>query len=120
MGAALQPTIRQGGTAGSRLLQSWKRKGKRREDFDLVNAVQCHPGNDGARDLPPREDALERCAGRLATIIRDGSYSRLVTLGAAATNAAKEILSREGLKIEIRECIHPNGGATRKMLDSLW
>lgn len=43
-GIAINPTKKQGGSAGIRILNSWKRCKRTRKDFDITNIIQCFPG----------------------------------------------------------------------------
>ena len=110
---------KKGGTAGSRVQQSWNRRHKRRTDFDIIEAVQCYPGKgyDG-RDKRPEQDALDACAGRLQARLEQVKYSKAVALGKDAYSSLKQ--ASAGMKLKIIKGRHPNGGVSGVALDALW
>lgn len=120
VGAPLQPTKKQGGTAGSRVARSWQRVGKSREDFDILNAVQCYPGHDGERDAPPHAVAICSCMNRLAVFLVNSTYRNVICLGNVAEQVVTHIKQHHNLSFKIRKCPHPSGGAKNSELDSVW
>lgn len=120
VGAPLQPIKKQGGTAGARIAQSWERTGIRREDFDLLNAVQCYPGVDGARDATPDDMAVLSCANRLDEILAYNGYDRVICLGDVAAQVVTRLRDLHNFSFLVKKCRHPTGGAERTELDSLW
>lgn len=120
VGAPLQPTTKRGGTAGARIAQSWDRKSKRREDFDIVNTVQCYPGVSGGRDARPRQLAVCSCLGRLAAILREKKYDRVVCFGEAAAEVVTHLRKTHNLAFEVCLRRHPTGGIPSTELDSAW
>ncbi|MCO7247530.1 hypothetical protein NH395_14705 [Halomonas sp. Mc5H-6] len=121
MGAPLQPTKKQGGAAGARIAQSWKRKNKRREDFDIVNAVQCYPGvKSDQRDARPHQLAVCSCSGRLAVILREKKYDRVICFGDAAKEVITHLRKVLNLTFDVDVRRHPTGGVKNADLDSAW
>lgn len=118
-GLPLQPIVKQGGTAGSRVAQSWKRVNKVRSDFDLVNAVQCYPGA-LKRDDEPHRIAVCLCMNRLGVILERDQYDRVICFGSVALDTVTHLRAARDLTFSIDACRHPNGGAYREQLDSLW
>ena len=118
-GRPLMPCIRRGGTAGSRVLQSWKRARKDRSDFDISEAVQCYPGRgDSGRDKRPAKGAVANCLGRLrATLVR-GNYRKVIALGELAFESLQQ--ANAGLGLAVEKGPHPTSGASRDELDALW
>ncbi|WP_309896119.1 uracil-DNA glycosylase family protein [Archangium sp.] len=119
-GKPLQPTTKQGGTAGIRVEQSWGRKGKQRADFNITNAVQCFPGKADGRDLPPDLQAVQACSGWLRDALNDGQYRQVIALGDVASLAVGFVVALEGLSCEVKHVTHPNGGLKSADLDALW
>ena len=118
-GSPLMPCKRTGGTGGRRVQRSWVRKGKVREDFDIIEAVQCYPGvGSNGRDKKPSKQAVTACAGRLRARLKLGKYQRAVALGKDAYESLKQASADMNLKIV--EGPHPNGGAKNHVLDALW
>lgn len=121
VGKPIQPTKRLGGTAGVRIHNSWKRVGKSRDDFDILNAVQCFPGNNGGRDLPPMPDAKACCVRRLSVILEQGSYRKIIAFGDVAFEMIDSVTSASGMNCPCSiHAAHPNGGTSNSTLDSLW
>lgn len=121
LGSPLIPCKRQGGTAGSRMEQSWKRKGKKRKDFDIIEAVQCYPGKgSNGRDKEPAGDAVNACAARLRGALQRKKYRKVIALGKAALKSLQK--ANTDLKLCIVEGPHPTGGGKDKntRLDALW
>jgi uracil-DNA glycosylase family 4 len=119
-GAPFQPTKRVGGTAGARVARSWERVGKRREDFDILNVVQCYPGVAGKRDARPDALAVSSCANRLAEVLIARQYTRVVCLGEVAKQVVLHLRKVHDLSFEVVQCPHPTGGASKMELDSVW
>lgn len=119
-GEPIQPTRKRGGTAGVRIQNSWRRKGKAREDFDIINAVQCFPGNDGNRDLAPMPEATLCCAQRLQEVLEEGIYLEIVAFGDVAFTTVTSLTSGIGISSQLIRAAHPNGGVSKTTLDSLW
>ena len=118
-GRPLLPTKKRGGTAGARIKQSWDRAGKTREEFDIIEAVQCYPGRgDADRDEDPDKSAVVACSRRLRTCLVEGQYTRAIALGQPAYDSLQ--LATEGLSLPIVKGPHPNGGTRRPCLDRLW
>ena len=118
-GSALMPCKRQGGTAGSRVQQSWKRTCKVRKDFDIIEAVQCYPGREGgARDKKPVEEAVTACTERLRATLKQGKYRKAIALGKVAFESLKA--ASTGLALTLDKGPHPNAGASNDDLDALW
>lgn len=120
MGAPFQPTKKVGGTAGARLARSWQRAGKKRKDFDLLNTVQCYPGQDGNRDARPTKAAVCACSGRLAAVLAKNNYERVICFGRAAEKVVSQIQIAHALNFSVVPCRHPSGGASNEQLDALW
>jgi len=119
-GKPIQPTKRRGGTAGVRIHNSWKRVGKARDDFDIINAVQCFPGNYGGRDLTPMTDAKTCCARRLNVILEQGHYRKIIAFGDVAFEMINSLTSASGINPCSIQAAHPNSGTSNSTLDSLW
>ena len=119
-GKPIQPTQKRGGTAGVRIQNSWHRKGKTRADFDIINAVQCFPGNDGNRDFEPMSDTKSCCAKRLNRILEQGAYREIVVFGDVAFETVNSLISGIGVNPQVIRAAHPNGGVSNSTLDSLW
>lgn len=120
VGRAIQPTIKTGGSAGRRIEMSWERSNKQRADFDIINSVQCFPGNEGERDLVPDVMAICSCSQRLENILRTNAYKKIVVFGDIANQVIATICKR--LKVTTRIVVgkHPNGGVSQIALDNLW
>jgi uracil-DNA glycosylase len=119
-GAAIQPTIKSGGTAGRRIFLSWERARKTRHNFDIVNAVQCYPGTDGARDAKPNVLAVCSCAGRLEHVLTRKTYTKVIAFGVVAGEVLEQLRVQVNGGWELQKSEHPTGGATNEQLDSLW
>lgn len=120
VGSAIQPTIKRGGTAGARVLASWLRRGRAREDFDIINAVQCFPGKDQGRDFKPLPGAVLHCSRRLAEIVKQRDYSRIIVFGDIALQVANSLVLNPTVNARLIPAPHPNGGVLNATLDSLW
>lgn len=120
VGKAIQPTKKPGGTAGVRILNSWCRKGRTREDFDIINAVQCFPGNNGDRDFKPLSDAQVCCAKRLNGILEQGTYREIIAFGGVAFETVNSLLCGSDISSKLIQVAHPNSGIPNSTLDSLW
>ena len=116
VGKAIQPTKKPGGTAGRRIELSWKRKGKVRADFDIINTVQCFPGNNGGRDLSPNILSICSCQNRLREVIKNNKYDKIITFG----KIAKNIIENLNTPSTIINSKHPTGGLKNSDLDKLW
>jgi uracil-DNA glycosylase family 4 len=119
-GKPLQPTTRQGGTAGSRIAQSWERTGKERESFNITNAVQCFPGKGDKRDLAPAPEAVSACAGWLRDAMRARSYRKVIAFGDVAAQVVGIVVTLEDLSCEVQYVPHPTGGLRSEVLDEQW
>ena len=119
-GKAIQSVKQQGGTAGKRIELSWERMQKHRDDFDIINTVQCFPGKNGDRDLKPSRISICACSGRLENILKNNQYKKIITFGAIAQNAIASLVTKLELNITISESKHPAGGLKNKDLDVLW
>lgn len=119
-GKPIQPTPKRGGTAGVRIQNSWRRKGKARDDFDIINAVQCFPGNDGDRDFKPMSDANSCCAKSLNGILEQGIYREIIAFGDVAFETVNLLIGGSGINSQLIRAAHPNGGVSNSTLDSLW
>ena len=120
VGAPFQPTTKVGGTAGARIESSWQRVGKERKDFDLINTVQCYPGQTGGRDARPNKAAVNACSGRLAAILARNEYDQVVCLGAAAKKSVSHLCETHPFNISVVSVRHPCGGASNEQLDAVW
>jgi uracil-DNA glycosylase len=120
VGMAILPTVKVGGSAGRRIKMSWVRCKKQRHDFDIINAVQCYPGSDGDRDFKPDAMAINACSNRLETVLNYNSYKKIVVFGDVAKSIMDDICNRTCIYPNIVQAKHPNGGASKKELDSLW
>jgi uracil-DNA glycosylase len=119
-GKPIQPTQKRGGTAGVRIQNSWHRKGKTREDFDIINAVQCFPGKGDKRDFQPNSDAKSCCAKRLKGILEHGAYREIVVFGDVAFETVNSLISGSSVNPLVIRAAHPNRGVSKSTLDSLW
>lgn len=62
--------------------------GRRREDFDIAEAVNCYPGqDDDGDDRKPSVGAIEACSRWLAELIRERRYTTVVLFGRVAEQA---------------------------------
>ncbi len=122
IGFPLQPTIKKGGSAGSRVKQSWERLGKCRQNYDITNAVQCFPGRVGRRDFVPKALAQAKCLEWLKEDILSKEYRRIIVFGEVAERQTKLAIEELNLgrDIEVRVATHPTGGCRRDELDGLW
>jgi len=119
-GLAIQPTKKPGGTAGVRIKKSWERKKKSRSDFNIINAVQCFPGNDGDRDLSPNSMAICSCSKRLKDILNAKTYQKIIAFGRIAEDVVDSLVKTLKYTPNIIKGVHPNGGVTKDELDDLW
>jgi len=120
VGRPIQPTIKVGGTAGRRIELSWKRSNKRRQDFDIINSVQCFPGTEETRDAPPNTIAICLCSKRLESILSQIEYENIVVFGDIAEQAIRSICNILSISPNIISARHPNGGVFRRELDDVW
>jgi len=120
VGKAIQPTKKTGGSAGVRVENSWKRKGKSRTDFNIINTVQCFPGNNGDRDLEPNTKAISSCSNRLEVIIKSSEYCKILAFGEVAQQIIFKLLGSKDYEKRVIAMRHPNGGVKNKDLDGLW
>ena len=119
-GKPIQPTQKRGGTAGARIQNSWHRKAKTREDFDIINAVQCFPGKGNNRDFEPMSDSRSCCAKRLKEVLEQGTYSEIIVFGDIAFKTVNSLKRESGANPQVIRAAHPNGGVSKSTLDSLW
>lgn len=118
-GKAIQSSKKRGGSAGRRIEASWKRVGKSRGDFDIVEAVRCYPGErKNGRDKKPRKKSIECCSRILEREINNGNYFKIIAFGVIAQEMLKEISIKN--KCVIINATHPNGGISNADLDLLW
>ena len=101
MGQAIQPIQKQGGTAGRRIELSGGRKQKIRNDFNIINAVQCFPGNNGDRDLEPNIISIYSCLNRLEHIQKEKNYKRIILFGQIAQNVGDNLLYKLEIKVDV-------------------
>jgi uracil-DNA glycosylase len=120
VGKAIQPTIKPGGSAGRRIEMSWERSHKQRTDFDIINSVQCFPGNEGKRDFVPDAMSIYSCSQRLENILKSHSYEKIVVFGDIAKQVIATNCKKLGIMTKIIIGTHPNGGVFRESLDVLW
>ena len=118
IGKAIQPTIKQGGSAGRRVASSWARCNKKRSDFDIINTVQCYPGNQGERDISPNIIAICSCSKRLENTLQTKSYNKIIAFGDVAYQVISSIYKQNSVEIICGK--HPNGGVLNNDLDALW
>lgn len=121
VGAAIQPTTKQGGTAGARIIQSWQRTNMNRTQFDILNVVQCFPGValDG-RDLIPKANAIEVCKRNVENVIMNKNYEKIIAFGNIAQNCINEIIASLIMKPIVESLNHPCGGLSKTKLDACW
>jgi len=120
VGKAIQLTIKVGGSAGRRINMSWERCQKQRTDFDIINSVQCFPGNEGKRDLEPDVMAICSCSQRLENVLESNEYSKIIVFGGIANQVITSICKKLNAKSKIIDAPHPNGGVSKETLDNLW
>ena len=101
MGQAIQPIQKQGGTAGRRIELSGGRKQKIRNDFNIINVVQCLPGNNGDRDLEPNIISIYSCLNRLEHIQKEKNYKRIILFGQIAQNVGDNLLYKLEIKVDV-------------------
>lgn len=120
-GAPIQPTTRQGGTAGARIAQSWERTGRDRSEFDIINVVQCFPGSErGKRDFAPHSLAVCACKSRLDAVLAGKRYSKVIAFGEIACEVVAHLAISGNYGFRLLFSGHPTGGLEQKVLDSLW
>lgn len=118
-GKAIQSVSKRGGSAGSRIEASWHRARKTRNDFDIVEAVRCYPGErKNGRDKKPRKKSIKCCSRILEREINNGNYSKIIAFGVIAQEMLKGITIKN--KCVIINATHPNGGISNSDLDLLW
>ncbi|MBL0577177.1 hypothetical protein JD491_05985 [Aeromonas caviae] len=124
VGKAIQPVKKKGGSAGARIEQSWSRCQKHRNDFDIINVVQCFPGtisnSTSTRDLPPNSISICKCKSRLLTAITAKKYSQIIVFGKVAHETVNCLFQYINYKPVITYATHPTGGVSRQLLDELW
>ncbi|MGE6757652.1 uracil-DNA glycosylase family protein [Corallococcus sp. AS-1-12] len=125
IGKPLQPTVKQGGTAGSRIAQSWERTNKERKSFNITNAVQCFPGKEDPREKAPRDlapvpAAVRACSGWLRDAMCSRRYRKVIAFGEVAALVVGIIATLEDLPCEVQYARHPNSGVSNEELDRLW
>lgn len=120
-GKAIFSMIKQGGTAGKRIENSWEREKKVRKDFDITNVVQCFPGKSSTvRDSEPNIMAICVCKERLKKAIEMYKYDKIITFGTIAKDVVDGILNSNLNNITVVNSIHPTGGLCNADLDNLW
>lgn len=119
IGRAVQDTTKIGGTAGSRISDSWKRVSKSRTDFDIVNLVRCFPGRKEKRDLKPNMKSICSCTVKLSFDLIKKEYKKIIVFGALAKKSVAT-LQEVYPKTLFKFATHPNGGIKKKDLDNLW
>lgn len=119
-GLPIRPTKKRGGSAGQRLELSWQRKNRKRQDFDIINVVQCFPGNDGDRDLKPNIMATCSCSNRLLDVLMTKAYKKIIVFGVVAKDVVTTLKQRLNYNPLIVESKHPSGGVKNVELDDLW
>ncbi|MBV4429678.1 uracil-DNA glycosylase family protein [Clostridium tyrobutyricum] len=121
-GLTIQPTRVIGGSAGVRILNSWKRKGKVRANFNIVEAVRCYPGkNTDGRDEKPTKKAIECCSKILEREIKSRKYNEIIVFGTPAKNSIKSTSMYNSIKNNIKYIEHPNSSkCSNSKLDSMW
>ena len=96
--------------------KSWKK----RANFDIVNSVQCFPGNEGTRDLAPNGVAINSCAYRLKAILNTKENRKIITFGDVANQMVNSLLEIGNELQVVIQAKHPNGGTSKSELDALW
>lgn len=119
IGSAVQDTTKTGGTAGSRISDSWKRVSKSRSDFDIVNLVRCFPGRKEKRDLEPNIKSICSCTVKLGFDLMKKDYKKIIVFGALAKKSVATLQEYYPNTL-FKFATHPNGGAKREALDKLW
>ena len=120
VGKAIQPVKKKGGTAGRRIESSWKRKNKLRNDFDIINIVQCFPGNAEKRDLKPTSMSISACSFNLEDILRNNNYKKIIAFGNIAQDVIENLITKIEIEVEVIKSKHPTGGLSNNDLDKLW
>ena len=93
--------IGQASAAGRRIELSWERKQKIRNDFNIINVVQCLPGNNGDRDLEPNIISIYSCLNRLEHIQKEKNYKRIILFGQIAQNVGDNLIYKLGIKVDV-------------------
>lgn len=75
-------------------------------DVFITNVVKCNP-NDGARNLPPTHDEIERCLPYLRREVASVRPVRIVALGAVAARVLRDAFPRR----DVRAVPHPGYAA---------
>ncbi|MCK9427941.1 MAG: uracil-DNA glycosylase family protein [Candidatus Cloacimonadales bacterium] len=107
-------------SARARIENSWRRTGHKRQEYDITNAVQCYTGKSNSRDLKPRIIPIRKCIKWLCRDIKTKKYTRIITFGIIAYQSVDAILQANSLLIPLSQSIHPCGGLSNTLLDSLW
>ena len=67
---------------GAVMRNAFERLGKKREDFNITNAVQCYPGqSNNGQDCPPEPLAVEHCSNWLKKDIKLKKYQKIIVFG---------------------------------------
>ncbi len=119
-GNPIQPIKKRGGTAGARIQASWDRMKKNRSCFDIINSVQCFPGNSGNRDFKPARAVSDCCSNRLFNVLKLERYTKIITFGKLASEIISSLHYSSSLKPKIVNAQHPSGGMKNADLDALW
>lgn len=124
LGKPIQPTIKRGGTAGRRIEMSWERKHKKRRDFNIINSVQCFPGNAGDGDKEPHPMAVCCCSKRLLQVLNSKNYTKVIAFGDIAFQVVSTLINALSPQPILIPAPHPNnrvkGRRTSATLDTLW
>lgn len=110
-------------SAGYKIHKSWERTGKKRNEFDITNTVQCYPGYNEKqkRDKKPNSVTKQCCSNILETDIVNNNYSKIICFGTIAKNQVNNIMNKNKLKIKPIESKHPCArGFKNADLDKLW
>jgi len=102
--------------------RSWERTGRKREEFDITNAVQCYPGQDQKtkRDLPPDPKAVEQCLYCLEKEILSKKYKIVIAFGKTAEKSVNRIVEKHNLDTIVINSKHPVAGVIKRDIDNLW
>jgi uracil-DNA glycosylase len=121
VGKAIKSNIKQGGTVGRRIELSWRRKGKKRNNFDIINTVQCFPGRKEDRDLKPDNMSIFYCSNRLENILKTNKqYNKIILFGEIAQSVGDNLIKKLKLEVDVVKSKHPAGGLSNENLDNLW
>jgi uracil-DNA glycosylase family 4 len=75
-------------SAGQRFATALAKTGKRRNDFDIAEAVNCYPGTaPNGRDKQPTRQAIVACNKWLADLLNEKRYTKVVLFGRVAEEA---------------------------------